>query len=353
MASYNPDMNQHQERRRHIICERDAGLFSLFQQVVGNIPWAMHEKRIPIVYFGDRCCYWAPRGYRDKDTVWEYYFEPLVASYPVSIIPDHIRAAIRESFPRAHQLGYLVDEDTWVSNNFADHPKLKGKTVAIPYRWNDPDDELRKQVSAIIQEYVRPRAYIEQKVNHFYGRHMKDNYVIGVHVRGTDAILQGGVCAYRKDSLVLPKYVDEIHRILTNVSGAIIFVATDDNHSLAYIRDAFGRRVIACDSVRHDEGPAAGRGPMGWLMPAYIAGDRERAARNGEEAVIEYLLLTKCHHLVHNGAGLARTVLLTSPHLPHTNTHRKNKWIAHMQMLNLNEAKRIAAVTLQRAGVMK
>jgi hypothetical protein len=58
-------------------------------------------------------------------------------------------------------------------------------------------------------------------------------------------------------------------------------------------------------------------------MPAYIAGDRDIAARNGEDAVIEYLLLSRCDYLVHNGSSLARTVLLNSPILRHTNTHHK------------------------------
>jgi hypothetical protein len=69
-------------------------------------------------------------------------------------------------------------------------------------------------------------------------------------------------------------------------------------------------------------------------MPAYIAGDREHAAQNGEEAVIEYLLLSRCHYLVHNGSSIARTVLLNMPHLPHTNTHRKTLHrylIAHLR----------------------
>jgi len=58
-------------------------------------------------------------------------------------------------------------------------------------------------------------------------------------------------------------------------------------------------------------------------MPAYIAADRDTAARNGEDAVVEYLLLSRCDYLVHNGSSLARTVLLNSPALPHTNTHRR------------------------------
>jgi hypothetical protein len=57
-------------------------------------------------------------------------------------------------------------------------------------------------------------------------------------------------------------------------------------------------------------------------MLAYIAADRDRAARNGEDAIVEYLLLSRCDHLVHNGSSLARMVLLNAPH-PHTNTHRR------------------------------
>jgi hypothetical protein len=79
--------------------------------------------------------------------------------------------------------------------------------------------------------------------------------------------------------------------------------------------------VLATDSIRHEHGEAAGLGPTGWIMPAYIASDRDRAARNGEEAVIEYLLLSRCDYLVHNGSSLARTVLLNVPQLAHPNTH--------------------------------
>jgi hypothetical protein len=103
---------------------------------------------------------------------------------------------------------------------------------------------------------------------------------------------------------------------------ARVFVATDEQSSLDFLREAFGDRVVAIEGLRHESGEAAGQGPTGWLMPAYSAADRDRAARNGEEAVMEYLLLSRCTHLVHNGSSLARTVLLSAPQLPHTNTHR-------------------------------
>jgi hypothetical protein len=59
-------------------------------------------------------------------------------------------------------------------------------------------------------------------------------------------------------------------------------------------------------------------------MPGYIASDREIAARNGEDAIVEYLLLRRCFYLVHNGSGLARTVLLAQPKLAHFNVHLRN-----------------------------
>jgi hypothetical protein len=105
---------------------------------------------------------------------------------------------------------------------------------------------------------------------------------------------------------------------------AKIFVASDEQSSLDFLAKAFGHRVIAYESVRHQAGEAAGQGPTGWIMPAYIARDRNVAATNGEDAVVEYLLLSRCHFLVHNGSSLARTVLLNAPHLPHTNTHRRS-----------------------------
>jgi hypothetical protein len=305
----------------HVICERDAGLFSLIQQVISNIPWALREERIPVVYFQEKTCYWTPNGYHGASTVWEYYFEPVVPACPASSIPPHIRERISRSHPSPFEVGYFADASTFVSSHFGDHPDLEGRTLPIPYLLDDPDDRVRQEANDIIRRFVRPRDYLLSKVDDFSRRHMRGHPVIGVHARGTDAISPEEIRPHRQGSLVLARYVAEIQRLLELHPGARIFVATDDQASLEHFREVFGDRVIAYDSIRHENGEAAGKGPTGWIMPAYIAGDRDRAARNGEEAVIEYLLLSRCDHLVHNGSSLARTALLNAPRLPHTNTH--------------------------------
>jgi hypothetical protein len=306
----------------HIICERDVGLFSLVQQVIANLPWALQTERIPIVYFRERTCYWTPKGYHGKDSVWEYYFEPLFAAYPAASLPEHFRQTIDTNFPDAREVGYLADAGVYVSNHFGDHPALNGKALSIPYLFDDPDDGLRREAKKIIRKYIHPRAYIRRKVNSFFARHMNEGYIVGVHARGTDAISKEEIRPHRQGSLELSKFGAEVRRLLSLHSEAKIFVATDDQASLEYFKEHFGSRVIAYAGIRHEGGELAGRGPTGWIMPAYIAVDRDRAARNGEEAVIEYLLLSRCNHLVHNGGSLARTVLLNAPDLPHTNTHQ-------------------------------
>jgi hypothetical protein len=306
----------------HIICERDVGLFSLIQQVIAGVTWATYESRVPIVYFTDRTAYWTPSGYHGRDTVWEYYFEPVIPTHPASTVPEHVQNTLSGNPPSPSEPGYFVDEDTFVSCHFGDHPLLESKALAIPYLWDDPDDALRRTAAEVIQRFVRPRPYILHKVAQFVERHFYGRPVIGVHARGTDATSSREARPHRQGSLVLSRYGQELQRLMEGEPDSLVFVATDDDASLQYFIDAFGSRVTSYGTVRHKSGEAAGSGPTGWIMPAYIAADRARAAQNGEEAVIDYLLLSRCNYLIHNGSSLARTALLAVPELGHTNTHR-------------------------------
>lgn len=301
--------------------ERDVGLFSLVQQVVANVAWATHEGRVPIADFRERCCYWTPDGYADATSVWEYYFEPLVAGFPAAFISSGLRARIDEAFPDQNDLGRFVERDVFVTNHYGDDPSLAAKAPAIPYMDLKAPLELRSWTSQIMREYVRPRAYLSAKVESFVAEYFQDQEVIGVHVRGTDAVSAQEERAYRQGSLDLDRYVRALTGLLATRPRAKVFVASDAQSSLDYLVDAFGSRVVAYDTLRHLDGEAAGAGPTGRIMPAYISHDRNAAARNGEDAVAEYLLLGWCSHLVHNGAGLALTVLLADPAMSHTNTH--------------------------------
>jgi hypothetical protein len=116
----------------HVCCERDVGLFSLVQQVTANVPWAFQEGRLSVADFRHRTCYSTPSGYRDRDSVWEYYFEPIVAQYPAAAIPERLRAAMEQRFPVQTEPGYVVDGHAYISNNFGDHLSVRGKGAENP-----------------------------------------------------------------------------------------------------------------------------------------------------------------------------------------------------------------------------
>lgn len=306
--------------RFHVMCERDVGLFSLIDQVIGNLAWAIAERRVPVVHFMDQCCYWTPNGFHGADNVWEYYFEPVDPKWSAAQVPRFIKDELARERPGPFEIGREI-AGYFVSAHYGDAPALYGKTTPIPYLLADPDERMRACLAPIVGRYVRPRAHITRKVAAFQRQHMQGHPVIGVHIRGTDAISPQEIRTHRRASLVLANYKAATSKLLVAEPMAKVFVATDDQASLDLMREWFSQRVISYDAIRHRCGALDGKGPTGWIMPAYIADDRDQAAQNGEEAVIEHLLLSACDHLVHNGSSLARTALVRAPALPHTNVH--------------------------------
>jgi hypothetical protein len=297
----------------HIVCERDVGLFNLVLGVISHVRWALSEGRIPLVFWGRNTCYWTPLGYRGHDSVWEYYFEPLVPEYPASRIPSHVLQWIADH-PREKK---YVDERAFVSRGGAFHVRFDGERVRGP-RNVTASRKIRQLTSGIVRDYIRPRDYILEKADRFARECMTDRYVIGVHIRGTDAI--GHPAKFvRQRHVSIREYCDVVRRQLRKKPDALVLVASDAHDSVDRMRSVFGKRVIAYDSIRHEVGELAGTGPLGGSMPAFLTQDRDKAARSGEEAVIEYLLLCRCDYLVHNLSAIPRMVLLSVADMPETN----------------------------------
>ena len=55
--------------------------------------------------------------------------------------------------------------------------------------------------------------------------------MIGVHVRGTDAVSELELRPHRRDPSCFERYVDELHRLLGIMPTAKVFVASDDERS--------------------------------------------------------------------------------------------------------------------------
>jgi hypothetical protein len=303
----------------HIVCDWDVGLFNLVLGAIAHICWACTEGRIPIIYYGKSNCYWTPNGYQGRDTVWEYYFEPVIPEYPVSRISPHVLKSIADNPLQWIKEGqYFVDEFAFVSDQSAWHVKVDGERLRGPKTYESPSRKIRELASTIVRGYIRPRDYIVKKANCFFQGYLANRYLIGVHIRGTDALVDP-TRVVRQSYINYRKYIAVLRRLLRKHPDALIFVASDEQASVHRIREHFGARVIAYDAIRHQGGESVGRGPAGRMMPAYLTKDRNRAAQNGEEAVIEYMLLCRCNYLVHNFSSIPRMVLLTVPDLAETN----------------------------------
>lgn len=306
-----------------VICERDAGLFSLIQQVIANLPRAFNRSSIPIVYFGRNCCYWAPSGFKGKYNVWEYYFEPLLNNFGSDKILSEVKTFAESAMSQGGTPGIDYNNDYYLSNNFGDHSLLRHECLVIPFEWQDPDDWLRRIASRLIKDYIRPRQFLIDRANAFANQHFQDCSVIGLHIRGTDSLSEAEPRLFRKNSLVFERYLSRIEIEKKRFPNAKIFIATDALDSLVAIQRHYGDDVVHSSTIHHSGGEVAGAGPTGALMPAYISDKPEIAVNNGAEAIVDYLLLRKCNVMIHNGASVARTVLLSDPSMPHHNTHRK------------------------------
>ncbi|MFD2523291.1 nodulation protein NodZ [Emticicia soli] len=316
------------EFKRHIICEKDVGLFSLIQQVIAHIPFALANGAYPVAFFGNRCCYWTSNGYQAKTNVWEYYFEPLLNKPDKNIIEPELSKHLINYPPDFKSKGYFWNTETFVSNNFGHHKYFRAQALQIPYKWKDPDTLTRQKAYRIIQQYIRPRHYITQKVNHFFEAYMQNQSVVGVHIRASDVSdLKTEYNLFRRYSYSPQNYIKAIENIRKRTPNTKFFVATDSRNALNLLIEKFPGQVIYYSSIFQTSDQVTGTGAMGWKMPAYLTHDSQNAAKNGEEAIIDYLLLSKCSYLIHNGSGLARTVLLNVPDMPHQNLHSFAKYL--------------------------
>jgi len=254
----------------------------------------------------------------------------------VSRIPAHVVKSIADDFSRKSRsgVGYFVDEFAFVSNDSAWHIEAEGGGLRGPVSHKPPSRKTRALASTIVRNHIRPRDYIVEKAEAFFRENLAGRYLIGVHIRGTDALVDT-TRHVRQGRVDFRKYIPVLRRLRQENPDALIFVASDEQASVDRICEEFDG-VVAYDSIRHQGGEIAGKGPAGGIMPAYLTQDPDRSAKNGEEAVIEYLLLCRCNYLVHNLASIPRMVLLTVPDMPETNT-------------DLPSLRRRAAAVLRRA----
>jgi hypothetical protein len=139
-----------------------------------------------------------------------------------------------------------------------------------------------------------------------------DAFIIGVHYRGTDAVhhrWDALLRHYRSGRVPYAAYAGEVRRVIARVAPPRfqIFVATDEQPFVTFMRREFANRVVALDAPR-----SPGDGTAVHLDLSIPAGSK------GESAILDALLLASTHYLVKGRSNLSDASLIFNPELPYS-----------------------------------
>jgi hypothetical protein len=227
----------------------NSGLFAFIWQTLRGMYHYPNEKYY--VLFGEECCYYDYdiHGQQGIYNVWDYYFEQP----HTNTIPDKDQIL--------SEVGLLHDDFSEFRDVFLD-PEIYKKR--------------RLEYAQIVEKHVKLLPHVQEKLDSFYNENFSNKKVLGLHCRGTD----------HPDKKPMHMYVNEIAEKLKDYDA--IFVTSDEQSRVDYIKNIFGDKVILYPTFR-----SINEGPLHYHN-AYF----HNKYFIGEEVLIEAYLLSKTNFLL-------------------------------------------------------
>lgn len=240
-----------------------AGLFAEFGSVLGMLE---HYDKWQSLYSGigvdfkDQGLYFDPAY---GPNWWSYYFEPFAIGSAESAASKPITARQHDTF--AHRAENTLS---------------------------------RKKGATLINRYIRVKPQVAAKVEAFVQTHFNDHLVIGIHYRGTDKVKEAPRIPYETVCASVQTAINNAK------AGKIrIFVATDEQAFVDCVRGNFPQLACSCDAIRSTDGTR-------------VHDSDENNYRNGEEAIIDCLLLSRCDLLIRTESNLGLCATFFNPAIP-------------------------------------
>lgn len=148
------------------------------------------------------------------------------------------------------------------------------------------------------RKYIKIKPAILQKVDNFIMDKFQDNFVIGIHFRGTDKFSEATHVSYER---VAKEVEDFIKR--NDFKKPVLFIATDEQAFLDYMQQQFPGKIIAQDCCRSQDGNK-------------IHVHNPKPYEHGKEAVIDCLILSRCNVLFRTSSNLSLWSTYFNPDLP-------------------------------------
>jgi hypothetical protein len=157
----------------------------------------------------------------------------------------------------------------------------------------------RERGFKLIQKYIHLKPHIQKRAQKFSKKHFKDNYMLGVHHRGTDKKYEAGIVRYATTLKAIRQVMREKKAQLRQPIK--IYVATDEEDFITYLK-GFYPRIIYSNFVRsHRHGP-----PLHGESLSFYANNYQK----GREVLLDFLLLSKCHYLIYPDYSCVDRVLI-------------------------------------------
>jgi len=254
----------------YILTDRpDAGaFFSEFHTVLGALDFMETSSNCS----GLRVNFENKNFYYDKEygkNWWEYYFEPIDIGEKTDIV---------KKFPYYKRVAFSLNSEFAMS---------------------------RKRGNELIRKYVFLRSHIKNRINNFYEINFRENYVIGVHYRGTDKCLDADIVLYKD-------VYERLQNVIKGRHNYKIFIATDDPYFLTYMNAHFPGFIIAIDAIRSDGGAGV----------HFI--EKGHNYKKGEDAIVDCVLLSKCDLLLKTSSNLSNCSIKFNPNIPVINLNKSN-----------------------------
>jgi hypothetical protein len=261
----------------------DHGFFAEFTLVLISL---RHYEAFKTLYAGLHVDFSGQGYYYDRtvgENWWDYYFEPIAIG--------HRQGAVTRIFDN--------DNNPFFEFNFGTHPLVSNEVDGLP----------RKAWADLVRRHIRVRPHIREKADRFVRDNFEGAFVLGIHYRGTDKIEESPRVPYEQ---VIAAVRDATR--LAHPRPWKLFVATDEQPFVEHVRHLFPGKTIHLHLARSTSEP----GVQG--LHFQLAGDY----RNGEGALLDCLLLSRCDRLIRTESTLGLCATLFNPEIPVTLIYSEN-----------------------------
>lgn len=167
----------------------------------------------------------------------------------------------------------------------------------------------RERIAELIKKYVVVKSEIVAERDQFTNDKFGDKFVIGVHYRGTDKSCETNSISYE---VVSNEVLSQIGA--KQLNDYVIFVASDENGFLEHMKKAFEGKVVSSDCLRSmDKNPVH-----------YFNANNTSPYKTGKEALLDCLILSKCHHLIRTSSCLSLVASYFNPAITETVLSQRN-----------------------------